>query len=161
MSISSNLTRALEGSGGQSTSPPGTRPSMTAILAVMLGLATFGVGAFAASPATAGAHGYGHNNRCPHVYSYQHGWGGLYTTAGVNFQADDLCNGRHVKRAYVRVQQSGPKWRCQPWSDTGRVYTGTAGSSHEDRWRWSHVSSVVDSSLWGCTLTVWRNWEYF
>ncbi len=101
-----------------------------------------------------------HNYRCPHVYHYQHGWSGIYTTAGMNFRSSDVCGGRHVKLGHVRVKQEGPRWRCQPYSDTGRRYTGTTWS-HSTTWNWAHVSGVKDAALWGCPLTVYHNYWYY
>ena len=118
------------------------------------------VGVIAAVPDTVDAHHRTHNSRCPHVYDYQHGWGGIYTTTGMNFRSSDICNGRHVKQGYVRVKQTGPKWRCQPWRDSSRRYTGTT-SAHNDSWNWAHIGSVQDATLWGCSLGTYYDWWYY
>lgn len=136
---------------------------ITLLLTAVLGIAAVGVGAFAATPSTAEAHSpwvYRHNNRCPHFYSYQHGPGGLFTTAGVNFQPDDLCNGTHVKQAWVRVYQSGPAWRCQPHADSGKVYTGRSSNPHTERWHWAEATRA-DSVTPRCSIRAHYNyWGY-
>ena len=148
---------------GTSTESPG-RPKRSRGAAVGLILAflvSMAVGAVVALPGSADAHPPWDNTRCPHFYYYQHGAGGIYTTAGVNFQPDDNCNGRHVRQAWVRVYQTGPAWRCQPHSDTGRRYTGQSSNPHTEIWHWAHVSNVKDSVTPGCTLKAHYGYFYY
>ena len=56
--------------------------------------------------------------RCPAFVKWQDWWGGARWHAYVDFHPSDWCNGRHVKRAYVRLIR-----RCGPYYDTGRIYT--------------------------------------
>ena len=127
-------------------------------------LISMAVGAIATSPQGAAAHSpwvYRHENRCPHFYSYQHGVGGIYTSAGVNFQPDDLCGGTHVKQAWVRVYQTGPAWRCQPHSNSGYRYTGWSSNPHTEVWHSVHVGSVLDSVTEFCDMKAHYNyWGY-
>lgn len=55
--------------------------------------------------------------RCPAFKSWED-YGGARVHAYVDFHPSDLCNGRHVKRAYVHLIR-----QCGPYYDSGRIYT--------------------------------------
>lgn len=67
------------------------------------------------------------STRCPAFVSWED-WGGSRVHAYVDFRPSDLCNGRHVKVAYVRLIR-----QCGPYFDTGRLYTYTASSASDSR----------------------------
>lgn len=170
MGATGDRSDAVVGHSGGSDKPATSAPKPTGrsrglvVGLVLAFLLSAGAGAVIGTPESAEAHSpwvYKHHNRCPHFYSYQHGWGGIYTTAGINFQPDDLCNGRHVKQAWVRVYQTGPAWRCWPHSDSGRRYTSRSSHPHTEVWHWAHIQSVKDSVQWGCSLKAHYNyWTY-
>lgn len=93
--------------------------------------------------------------RCPAFVSWEDGPGGARVHAYVDFHPSDLCNGRHVKRAYVRLIR-----QCGPYYDTGRIYTYTATSASDTR-LYSVSAWILDSPLWGCVTTTKYDYSYF
>jgi hypothetical protein len=94
-------------------------------------------------------------NRCPAFVTWQDWLGGARVHAYVDFRASDLCNGRHVRRAYIRFTRP-----CGPSLDTGRIYTSTASSPSDTR-LYSYKRWVWDSLSWSCTTYTWYGYEYF
>lgn len=92
--------------------------------------------------------------RCPAFVSWED-WGGARVHAYVDFRASDLCNGRHVKVAYVRLVR-----QCGPYFDTGRIYTNTASSQY-DTVLHSVSAWIFDSPIWGCTTRTFYGYDYF
>lgn len=92
--------------------------------------------------------------RCPAFVSWQD-WGGARVHAYVDFRASDLCNGRHVKAAYVRLIR-----QCGPYFDTGRIYTYTASSQY-DTTLYSVSVWIFDSPIWSCTTRSFYGYDYF
>jgi hypothetical protein len=93
--------------------------------------------------------------RCPFFRSWEDWPGGARVHAYVDFRPSDWCNGRHVKRAYVRLIR-----QCGPYYDTGRIYTYTAGSASDTR-LYSVSAWIYDSPLWGCTTRTYYGYDYF
>ena len=93
--------------------------------------------------------------RCPAFVTWQDWLGGARVHAYVDFRPSDWCNGRHVKRAYIRLIR-----QCGPYYDTGRIYTYTAGSSASTS-LYSVSAWIFDSVLWGCTTYTYYGYEYF
>jgi hypothetical protein len=92
--------------------------------------------------------------RCPQVYNWQD-WGGSRVHIKVEFRAADLCNGRHVKRVYVKL------WRtCWPAVDTGWIASPTA-SSPSSTTTLNAYKMVYDSPNWGCNTRSGWDWTYF
>lgn len=94
-------------------------------------------------------------NRCPAFVTWEDWLGGARVHAYVDFRPSDWCNGRHVKRAYVRFTRS-----CGPYLDSGRIYTSTAGSP-SDTGLYSLSKWVWDSVLWRCVTNTNYGYEYF
>ena len=92
--------------------------------------------------------------RCPAFVSWED-WGGARVHAYVDFRPSDLCNGRHVKAAYVRLIR-----QCGPYYDTGRIYTNTANSSSDTR-LFSVSVWILDSPLWWCNTNTYYGYDYF
>jgi hypothetical protein len=92
--------------------------------------------------------------RCPAFVTWED-WGGTRVHAYVDFRPSDLCDGRHVKRAYVRLIR-----QCGPYYDTGRVYTYTAGSA-SDTSLYSISAWTFDSPIWSCNTNTYYGYEYF
>jgi hypothetical protein len=92
--------------------------------------------------------------RCPAFVTWED-WGGSRVHAYVDFRPSDWCNGRHVKRAYVRLIR-----QCGPYYDTGRIYTYTAGST-SDTQLYSVSAWILDSALWSCNTNTYYGYEYF
>jgi hypothetical protein len=92
--------------------------------------------------------------RCPAFVTWED-WGGSRVHAYVDFHPSDWCNGRHVKRAYVRLIR-----QCGPYYDTGRIYTYTATSTSDTR-LYSVSAWIWDSPLWGCNTNTYYNYDYF
>src|SRR5689334_18489813 len=69
--------------------------------------------------------------RCPAFVHWEDWPKGFFATrvhAYVDFHPSDLCNGRHVKDAFVHI------WRtCRPAYDSGRIYTAKASSPSDTR----------------------------
>jgi hypothetical protein len=94
-------------------------------------------------------------NRCPAFVTWEDWLGGARVHAYVDFHPSDLCYGRHVKRAYVRI------WRtCWPAYDSGRVYTPTASSPSDTR-LYSVSKVAFDSPRWGCKTNTNYDYETF
>lgn len=93
--------------------------------------------------------------RCPAFKKWEDWIGGARVHAYIDFRASDVCNGRHVKRAYVRLIR-----QCGPYLDTGRIYTGTAASPSDTR-LYSQSAWIFDSVLWRCNTAVYYDYEYF
>lgn len=93
--------------------------------------------------------------RCPAFVSWEDWWGGIRVHAYVDFRPSDLCDGRHVKRAYVRLIR-----QCGPYYDTGRIYTYTASSASDTR-LYSVSAWIFDSIIWGCVTSTKYGYEYF
>ena len=92
--------------------------------------------------------------RCPAFVSWED-WGGSRVHAYVDFRASDLCNGRHVRKAYVRLIR-----QCGPYFDTGRIYTYTASSPSDSALH--YISAwIFDSPLWWCNTNTYYGYEYF
>ncbi len=92
--------------------------------------------------------------RCPAFVSWED-WGGARVHASVDFRPNDLCNGRHVRKAYVRLIR-----QCGPYFDTGRIYTYTASSPYDTALYF--VSAwILDSPLWWCNTNTYYGYEYF
>lgn len=94
-------------------------------------------------------------NRCPAFVTWEDWLGGARVHAYVDFHPSDLCNGRHVKRAYVRLVR-----KCGPYYDTGRIYTYTAGSASDTR-LYSVSAWIFDSVLWSCTTNTYYGYDLF
>lgn len=94
-------------------------------------------------------------SRCPAFASWEDWWGGARVHASINFHPSDLCNGRHVKAAYVRLIR-----QCGPYFDTGRIYTYTASSISDTR-LYSVSAWIFDSPLWGCVTSAKYGYDYF
>ena len=92
--------------------------------------------------------------RCPAFVTWED-WGGTRVHAYVDFRASDLCNGLHVKRAYVRLIR-----QCGPYYDTGRIYTYTASSAY-DTTLYSVSAWIFDSPIWSCNTNTYYGYEYF
>lgn len=92
--------------------------------------------------------------RCPAFVTWED-WGGARVHAYVDFHPSDICNGRHVKRAYVRLIR-----QCGPYYDTGRLYTYTASSSSDTR-LFSISAWIYDSALWWCNTNTYYGYDYF
>lgn len=92
--------------------------------------------------------------RCPAFSSWED-WGGARVHASVAFAASDLCNGRHVKAAYVRLIR-----QCGPYYDTGRIYTDTASSTSDTQMRGVSVW-IFDSPIWWCNTNTYYGYDYF
>lgn len=93
--------------------------------------------------------------RCPVFSSWEDWWGGARVHASVVFSPSDLCNGHHVKAAYVRLIR-----RCGPYFDTGRIYTYTASSTSDTR-LYSVSAWIFDSPVWGCVTATNYGYDYF
>lgn len=94
-------------------------------------------------------------NRCPRFMQWdtQHGF---RWNVSVEFRATDLCEGRHVKRAYVRLIN-----RCPVGSfDTGRVYTRYAVSPNDTR-LYKVKKTKYDSLLPNCDTEPRFGYEFF
>jgi hypothetical protein len=92
--------------------------------------------------------------RCPAFASWED-WGGARVHAYVDFRPNDLCNGRHVRAAYVRLIR-----QCGPYFDTGRIYTYTASSPY-DTALYSVSAWILDSPLWWCNTNTYYGYDYF
>ena len=92
--------------------------------------------------------------RCPAFVSWED-WGGSRVHAYVDFHPSDLCNGQHVKRAYVRLVR-----QCGPYYDTGRLYTYTASSTSDTR-LFSVSAWIYDSIIWSCNTNTYYGFDYF
>jgi hypothetical protein len=92
--------------------------------------------------------------RCPAFVSWED-WGGARVHAYVDFRPSDLCNGRHVKVAYVRLIR-----QCGPYFDTGRIYTNTASTQSDTR-LYSVSVWILDSPLWWCNTNTYYGYVYF
>lgn len=92
--------------------------------------------------------------RCPAFSSWED-WGGSRVHAYVDFRANDLCNGRHVRAAYVRLIR-----QCGPYFDTGRLYTYTASSPY-DSTLYSVSAWIFDSPLWWCNTNTYYGYDYY
>jgi hypothetical protein len=92
--------------------------------------------------------------RCPAFVSWED-WGGSRVHAYVDFHPSDLCNGLHVKAAYVRLIRM-----CGPYYDTGRIYTNTATST-SDTQLYSVSVWIFDSPLWSCVTKTYYGYDYF
>ena len=92
--------------------------------------------------------------RCPAFVTWED-WGGARVHAYVDFRASDLCNGLHVKKAYVRLIR-----QCGPYYDTGRIYTYTASSIY-DTTLYSVSAWIFDSPIWSCNTNTYYGYEYF
>jgi len=93
--------------------------------------------------------------RCPAFVVWEDWLGGARVHAYVEFHPSDICNGRHVKRAYVHLIR-----QCGPYYDPGRAYTYTASSSGDTR-LYSVSAWIFDSVLWNCTTVATYGWDYF
>ena len=93
--------------------------------------------------------------RCPAFVTWEDWVGGARVHAYVDFHPSDWCNGRHVKRAYVRLIR-----QCGPYYDTGRIYSYTAGSPNDTR-LYSVSAWIFDSVLWSCNTNTYYGYEYF
>jgi hypothetical protein len=93
--------------------------------------------------------------RCPAFVTWQDWVGGARVHAYVDFHPSDICNGRHVKDAYVHLIR-----QCGPHFDPGRDYTYTAGSTSDTR-LYSVSSWIFDSVLWGCNTNAYYGYDYF
>lgn len=93
--------------------------------------------------------------RCPAFSSWEDWIGGARVHAYVDFRASDTCNGRHVKRAYVRLIRT-----CGPYLDSGRLYTSTASSPSDTTLR-SVSAWIFDSVLWKCTTNAYYGYDTF
>lgn len=117
------------------------RVAMTLLLVVPVGIV--------ATPGVAGA-----ATRCPAFVTWQD-WGGSRVHAYVDFRASDTCNGRHIRRAYVRLIR-----QCGPYYDTGRIYTNTASSPFDAR-LFSVSAWIFDSAIWSCNTNTYYGYDYF
>lgn len=95
------------------------------------------------------------STRCPAFVTWQDWIGGAREHAYVDFHPSDLCNGLHVKRAYVHLIR-----QCGPYYDTGRIYTYTAGSASDTR-LYSVSAWIFDSPIWSCNTNTYYGYEYF
>ena len=93
--------------------------------------------------------------RCPAFVKWEDWLGGARVHAYVDFHPSDICNGRHVKRAYVHLVR-----QCGPYFDAGRDYTATASSPNDTR-LYSESSWIFDSVLWNCSTAAYYDYEYF
>lgn len=93
-------------------------------------------------------------SRCPAFVSWED-YGGARVHAYVDFHPSDLCNGRHVKAAYVRIIR-----QCGPYYDTGRIYTYTASTIIDTR-LYSVSAWILDSPLWWCNTNTYYGYDYF
>jgi hypothetical protein len=92
--------------------------------------------------------------RCPAFVSWED-YGGARVHAYVDFHPSDVCNGRHVKRAYVSLTRT-----CGPYYYTGHIYTYTAGSTSDTR-LYSVSAWIWDSALWSCNTNTNYGYDYF
>lgn len=92
--------------------------------------------------------------RCPAFVSWED-WGGARVHAYVDFRPSDLCNGRHIKVAYVRLIR-----QCGPYYDSGRIYTYSATSASDTR-LFSVSAWILDSPLWWCNTNTYYGYDYF
>lgn len=106
------------------------------------------IAAFIAPPAANAA------TRCPSFSTWEE-LGGTRRHASISFKPVDLCNGRHVKRAYVVLSRS-----CWPAVNTGRVYTASASSPSSSS-TYSISKNVWDSPVWSCNTNAYYGWDYF
>jgi hypothetical protein len=120
-----------------------------AILMALVMLVAAIVPLVAAQPAQAATY------RCPAFVTWEDWLGGARVHAYVDFHPSDICNGGHVKRAYVRLIR-----QCGPYYDTGRLYTYTAGSPWDTR-LYSQSAWIFDSTLWWCNTNAYYGYEYF
>lgn len=93
--------------------------------------------------------------RCPSFSHWEDWLGGARVHGSVSFHPSDICNGRHVKRAYVHLIRE-----CGPYFDPGRYYTPTATSRSDTR-TYSASEWIFDSVLWSCNTNVYYGYEYF
>jgi hypothetical protein len=93
--------------------------------------------------------------RCPAFVTWQDWVGGARVHAYVDFHPSDICNGRHVKDAYVHLIR-----QCGPYYDPGRDYTYTASSPSDTR-LYSVSSWIFDSVLWYCNTNAYYSYDYF
>lgn len=127
------------------------RRRLTAVIASIPLLAGFLV--VTAAPASAAG-------SCPDSVNAFVTWedwlGGARAHAYVQFQPSHSCpDGRHVKRAYVRLIR-----QCGPYLDSGRIYTYTASSRYDTR-MYSVSAWIFDSVLWWCQTNTYYGFEYF
>lgn len=117
-------------------------------LVLVVGLiagATIFVGA---SPASATTYA------CPRFTSYEDWLGGARVHAQVSFRASDVCNGRHVRQAWVRI------WRtCWPSVDSTK-YTSVASSTSDGSVR-STSLVLFDSPVWSCVTHAGYSYRTF
>lgn len=107
------------------------------------------------APAPAAAGVFATAYRCPAFVTWEDWLGGARAHAYVDFHPSDICNGRHVKDAYVRLIR-----QCGPYYDTGRIYTYTAGSASDTR-LYSVSAWIFDSVLWSCNTSTYYGYDYF
>lgn len=121
------------------------RRGTQALVALLVGLL-----AIVAAPPPANA-----ATRCPAFVTWEDWLGGARVHAYVDFRASDVCDGRHVKAAYVRLIRN-----CGPFYDTGRLYTSTASSPSDTTLR---VKStwIFDSILWRCSTATYYGYDFF
>lgn len=122
------------------------RQIVSIVLAVLLAAS----GALIMAPAASAA-----TNRCPAFVTWEDWIGGARVHAYVDFRASDICNGRHVKKAYIRIMRS-----CGPGVDTGRKYTATARADTDSQ-LYSVSEVVFDSVVWRCNTNTYYGYEYF
>lgn len=120
-----------------------------ALAATMSVLLSLGVVPLTASPADA------KTNVCPKFIYWQDWLGGVRWHASISFRASDLCEGRHVKRAAVRLYRE-----CWPSMDSGMVWTSDATSVNDTAVR---TVSIVrfDSLVPGCNTRKAFMYNYF
>lgn len=94
-------------------------------------------------------------SRCPAFKSWEDWIGGARVHAYVDFHPSDLCNGKHVKAAYVRLIR-----QCGPYYDSGRKYTYTASSPTDTR-LYSVEAWILDSIIWSCNTNTYYGYDYF
>lgn len=94
-------------------------------------------------------------HHCPVFKTSESGPGGVKVHASVSFRASDVCHGRHVKAAYVRIFRT-----CFPKYDSGRVYTATAKSPSDSK-RYSVSKSAYDSLKPHCNTNTRYDFKYF
>lgn len=94
--------------------------------------------------------------KCPYLHTWEAGPGGLFHHARVTFRPIDVCKGKHVKRAAVKMYN-----KCLGWN-SGWVWTTTAKSPKIIS-TYSREISHRDSLRSGeeCTMQVRYTWDYF
>lgn len=95
--------------------------------------------------------------RCPAFRSWQDKVGGAQVHAKVTFRPSDVCRGRHVKSAYIRLRLTD----CRGWPDTDKRVDTPVATSRTDTSEYKAEGHILDSPFPGCTARANYDFEYF